>query len=75
MQSRGKRQRHARKQNRLMRWRCTSWGPDVPGGAVTEGPWGKRKATRHHGWWLRRHRLAVRKAAILARSSARVREA
>jgi hypothetical protein len=63
MRSKGKRQRRARKQNRLRRWRCWRSGPNVPGGAVTEGPWGKRKADRHHGWWLREHLNAVRKTA------------
>lgn len=75
MHSEGKRQRRARKENRHRRWRCWRAGSDVPGGAATEGPWGKRKADRHYGWLFRKHLIAARKTALAFRTPRASREA
>lgn len=73
----GKRERHAQKQNwgkRHRRYRCTRF--DAPGGAAThDGPWGKRKAARHHAWQLRTHATDRREADLLTRLSRSEREA
>lgn len=63
----GKRERRARKENRLRRWSMTIFRGDAPGGAVSYGPFGKRHGSRHHRWDVANHYVAVRKAAALQR--------
>ena len=63
----GKRERRARKENKRRRWSLTTFGADVPGGAATYGPFGKRHGRRFHRREVANHDVAVRKADALTR--------